>query len=217
MDQCGSSEDDCIPEDILYRVRELERSCGIGRGGTQSNDSIQTLLHLEKRVGEMEELLNEEEDVGIELGAECTAYSVVEERWVEARVVGRPKANQYLVEFAPGERRELPAERVRASKIDLMALRSAEDAVREIARALRLRTGIRAGPTLGNADGAPLGVPLTVAGQRAVVEGAREDLLAGAARLSAIFKEPQRLEQFIDTQAMRGMPHHAKPLVSTVG
>lgn len=64
-----------------------------------------------------------------------------------------------------------------------------------------------------NADGTPLGVPLTLVGQRSVVEHAKDDLTAATKHLESIYKDPLRLEQYIDSQPIRDLASNVNPLL----
>jgi hypothetical protein len=64
-----------------------------------------------------------------------------------------------------------------------------------------------------NADGTPLGVPLTLEGQGSVVEHAKEDMTAAAKHLESIYQDPLRLEQYIDSQSIRDLAGNVNPLL----
>ena len=59
-----------------------------------------------------------------------------------------------------------------------------------------------------------LGLPLSPAGQWELVCAAEGDLLEGAARLEAIFRDPERLAQHVDSLAVRELPRRTAPLVA---
>ena len=95
------AEEDAGARQPRQAQAQLERLRADGAPEAELERAGNAVAELERRVGEMEAMLNPTDDAngGVAVGEECLAYSITDERWVHAKVVGKPRANQYLVEF----------------------------------------------------------------------------------------------------------------------
>ena len=218
---------DAALDEMERRMDEIEARV-FGNTGTTVNSSLDASAwaraeKMAKNLSALEESLNPDAGSDFTPGAACLAYSIADNAWLAAVVEAKVAPRTYTVTFeANSSSRQVSYDQLRAQECDLHAVASAEEAVAALAAKLlpvgnSLRgyvsgTAVSYGGNSGSSW--PLAVPMGPMAQKATVLAAAKDLDASAAHLAALFGEPLRLAQHVDSSAVAEVPNQTGALVS---
>lgn len=103
--------------------------------GRQEFVAWEKIEALEKQVSSFECLLEKRLSVADQaIGSKCLAYSIAEEKWVEAEIEEKPTAGTMILSIS-GKKRKEDCDNLRPLSIDLAAMSRAEDILQNLINA----------------------------------------------------------------------------------
>jgi hypothetical protein len=196
-------------EELEYRVTRLEE---LLFGGIKSGNDItiddcgedfvawNKLTSLDRQLSSFERLLNSTSVKDQNVGTMCMAFSIADEKWVEAEIEDKPSLDTMIISYSGLKRRE-ECQNLRPLHLDFAAITRAEDFLQQtIQSSLSSSNEIEANVSF------PYAIPLSIEAQHSIVQQSKAELEVGSDCLGTLFREPDQLVKYVDSEAIRSFP-----------